>query len=260
MQNGSPNVNILMVDDNESNLLALETILQGDDRTLVRAGSGEEALQFLLHKECAVILLDVRMPGISGLETAELIRGRKKTQDVPIIFLTAYDSADKDDLSKGYMLGAVDYIIKPLDPEALKSKVAVFVELYKKNEQVKHQAELLHEKNIQLENANFQRLGKLVELGKRLTAERDPEALLQVFCDAARDILGSRNAYVRIMGQDGRSVRFFVGETLDVETAASEGIREGIREVDAGILSALSSKDKAVRVSYAEDARIDFSD
>jgi signal transduction histidine kinase/DNA-binding response OmpR family regulator len=251
METNTPQVNILMVDDNESNLLALETILQGDDRNLVRAASGDEALQYLLRNDVAVILLDVRMPGISGLETAELIRGRKKTHDVPIIFLTAFDSADKQDLSKGYSLGAVDYIIKPLDPDALKSKVAVFVELYKKTEQVKHQAELLHETNIELENANFQRLGKLVELGKRLTAERDPQTLLQVFCDAARDILGSRNAYVRIMEQDGSSVRFFVGESLDVETAA----REGIREVDESIFNAFSSKDKAIRVSYPARGR-----
>jgi signal transduction histidine kinase/DNA-binding response OmpR family regulator len=245
-------VNILMVDDNESNLLALETILQGDDRNLIRAASGDEALQYLLRYDVAVILLDVRMPGISGLETAALIRGSKRTRDVPIIFLTAFDSTDKQDLSKGYSLGAVDYIIKPLDPDALKSKVAVFVELYKKTEQVKHQAELLHEKNIELENANFQRLGKLVELGQRLTAERDPETLLQVFCDAARDILGSRNAYVRIMEQDGRSVRFFVGDALDVETAATEGIRQ----IEAGVLIAFSSKDKAMRVSDSARGRV----
>jgi signal transduction histidine kinase/DNA-binding response OmpR family regulator len=251
MQTNPTQVNILMVDDNESNLFALETILQGDDRNLARAASGDEALQYLLHNDVAVILLDVRMPGISGLETAELIRGSKKTRDVPIIFLTAFDSADKQDLSKGYSLGAVDYIIKPLDPGALKSKVAVFVELYKKTEQVKHQAALLHEKNIELENANFQRLGKLVELGQRLTAERDPETLLQVFCDAARDILGSRNAYVRITEQDGRSVRYLVGDALDVETAA----REGIRQIDDGVLRAFCLKDKAIRVSAAARGR-----
>src|SRR4030095_13776357 len=216
MQSDMPKVNILMVDDNESNLLALESILKGGDRTLVRAASGDEALQYLLHNEAAVILLDVRMPGISGLETAELIRGSKKTRDVPIIFLTAY--TDKRDLSKGYLLGAVDFIVKPLDAAALKAKVAVFVELYKKTEQVKHQAELLHEKNIQLENANFQRLGKLVDLGQQLTAERDPETLLQLFCDAARDILSARNAYVRIMESDGVSLRYLVGDALDVET------------------------------------------
>ena len=109
-ETGPPRVNILMVDDNESNLLALETILQGADRNLVRAASGEAALHYLLYNDAAVILLDVRMPGISGLETAELIRGSKKTRDLPIIFLTAYDNTDKQDLSVGYSLGAVDFI------------------------------------------------------------------------------------------------------------------------------------------------------
>jgi signal transduction histidine kinase/DNA-binding response OmpR family regulator len=251
MRSNSPQVNILMVDDNESNLFALETILQADDRNLVRAASGDEALQYLLHNDVAVILLDVRMPGISGLETAELIRGRKTTRDVPIIFLTAFDTADSEDLCRGYALGAVDYIIKPLDPDALKSKVAVFVELYKKTEQVKHQAELLHEKNIQLENANFQRLGKLVELGQRLTAERDPETLLQVFCDAARDILGSRNAYVRIVEPEGTSVRYFVGDTIDVETAATEGIEQ----INEDILTSFSSKSRPIRASSRSNGR-----
>ena len=240
-----------MVDDNESNLLALETILQGGDRNLVRAASGDEALQYLLYNEAAVILLDVRMPGISGLETAELIRGRKKTRDVPIIFLTAYDSSDKQDLSKGYLLGAVDYIIKPLDAAALKAKVAVFVELYKKTEQVKLQAALLHEKNIQLENANFQRLGKLVDLGQQLTAERDPETLLQLFCDASRDILGARNAYVKIMESDGQSLRYLVGDAVDVETAA----RVGITKIDLKELNAFSSKSQPIRAPNAESSR-----
>jgi signal transduction histidine kinase/DNA-binding response OmpR family regulator len=251
MQTNPHQVNILMVDDNESNLLALETILQGGDRNLVRAASGDEALQYLLHNDVAVILLDVRMPGISGLETAELIRGRKKTHDVPIIFLTAFDSADKQDLSKGYSLGAVDYIIKPFDQDALKSKVAVFVELYKKTEQVKHQASLLHEKNIQLENGNFQRLGKLVELGQRLTAERDPESLLQLFCDAARDILGARNAYVRIMETTGQPVRYFVRDAVDVEAAANERTRQ----IDESTLDAFSSKSEPIRVPNTESTR-----
>src|SRR6266513_2634747 len=251
MKSNSPKVNILMVDDSESNLLALETILEGEGRNLMRAASGDEALQYLLHNDVAVILLDVRMPGISGLETAALIRGRKKTRDVPIIFLTAFDSTDKQDLSMGYSLGAVDYIIKPLDPDALKSKVAVFVELYKKTEQVQQQAALLHEKNIQLENSNFQRLGKLVELGQQLTAQRDPETLLQLFCDAARDILGARNAYVKIMGSDGQTLRYLVGDAVDVETAA----RVGITRIDVKTLNMFSSKSRPIRVPNAESAR-----
>jgi signal transduction histidine kinase/CheY-like chemotaxis protein len=201
----SSKVNILLVDDNESNLVALEAILHGEDRNLVRSGSGDEALHFLLDSDAAVVLLDVRMPGISGLETAELIRGRKKTRDVPIIFLTAYDNPDARDLSTGYSLGAVDYIVKPFDTDALKSKVAVFVELYKKTEQVKHQASLLREKNIQLENANFERLGKLIGLGQLLTAERDPQRLLETFCDAALHILCAGYVRVHISGLDNES-------------------------------------------------------
>src|SRR5215475_4862138 len=146
MENGKQSVNILLVDDNPSNLLALETILEAPDRNLVRASSGEEALRFLLDDDAAVILLDVHMPSISGLETAALIRGRERTRGVPIIFLTAYDSAGDSHISQGYSLGAVDYIVKPVDPEALKSKVAVFVELYRKTEQ-------LRESEVRLERA-----------------------------------------------------------------------------------------------------------
>jgi len=250
MDNHPHRVNILMVDDNESNLLALESILQGADRNLVRAASGDEALQYLLHNDAAVILLDVRMPGISGLETAELIRGRNRTRDVPIIFLTAYDDSDRQDLSKGYSLGAVDYIIKPLDPDALKSKVAVFVELYKKTEQVKLQADQLHEKNIQLENANFERLGKLVELGKRLTAERDPGTLLRLFCEAARDILGARDAYVRIVRKSDQSDRDSSRVAFEAESSSLDS-----RMIDEKVLRSHSSESRPVRVTNTGTAK-----
>jgi signal transduction histidine kinase/CheY-like chemotaxis protein len=201
----SSKVNILLVDDDESNLVALQAILQGEDRNLVRAASGDEALRYLLNKDAAVVLLDVRMPGINGLETAELIRARKKTRHVPIIFLTAYDNRDTRDLSTGYSLGAVDYLVKPFDVDALKSKVAVFVELYKKTEQVKQQAALLHDKNVQLETANVQRLGKLIDLGQLLTAERDPKKLLETFCESACEILGARYVKVRIFASENDS-------------------------------------------------------
>src|SRR5262245_11890630 len=244
MQSDSPKVNILMVDDNESNLLALETILQEEDRNLVRAGSGEEALQYLLDHEVAVILLDVLMPGISGLETAELIRGRQKFRDVPIIFLTAYDRPDRRDLSRGYSLGAVDYIIKPLDPDALRSKVAVFVDLFKKTEQVKQQATLLHEKNIQLENATFQRLGKLVELGQRLTSEHDVEQLLALFCGAARDIVGAQYALVSIVDSD-KSIIHLSESGLNISASTAEDLRQ----LNDAISSWLARTDQPIRVS-----------
>jgi CheY-like chemotaxis protein len=128
----SGQINILLVDDNPADLVSLETILQAPDRNLVRALSAGEALKFLVTKNAAVILLDVRMPDMDGFETAALIRRRERTRDVPIVFLTAYDSEGDTCATRGYGLGAVDDVVKPIDPEALKSKVAVFVELYRK--------------------------------------------------------------------------------------------------------------------------------
>jgi PAS domain S-box-containing protein len=133
----SGQINILLVDDNPVDLESMETILQAPDRNLVRARSGREALKFLVNKDAAVILLDVRMPDMDGFETAALIRRRERTRDIPIIFLTAYDSVGDTSAARGYGLGAVDYVVKPIDPEAVKSKVAVFVELYRKTEEIK---------------------------------------------------------------------------------------------------------------------------
>jgi CheY-like chemotaxis protein len=230
MEKGKQKVNILLVDDNPSNLLALETILQAPDRNLVRASSGEEALRFLLDDDAAVILLDVHMPSISGLETAALIRGRERTRGVPIIFLTAYSAGDLS-VSQGYSLGAVDYIIKPIDPEALRSKVAVFVDLYRKTEQIKRQADLLREQNIELENANLQRLSRLIDLGQRLASERDPEQVLERFCDEAREIMGARFATVGILKDDGGDLRHFFTSGFDRETAVKAGIPQACQRI-----------------------------
>jgi signal transduction histidine kinase/PleD family two-component response regulator len=236
MQAESQKINILMVDDSPTNLLALEAILQAPDRNLVRAASGDEALRYLLDTNVAVILLDVYMPGIDGLETAALIRGREKSRDIPIIFLTA-DSTGNRHIARGYSLGAVDYILKPVDPDILRSKVAVFVELFKKTEEVKRQAELLHEKNIELENANLQRLGKLIELGQELAAERDPKQVLEKFCAASRDIIGAEHAGVGVLAEDGGTLRYYchceVCESGDDENAspqASERVLDQLLE------------------------------
>ncbi|QMS88120.1 response regulator [Nostoc edaphicum CCNP1411] len=142
-------VNILLVDDKLENLLALEAILEKLGENLVRATSGEEALRCLLHQDFAVILLDVQMPGMDGFETATLIRNRGRSRHTPIIFLTAFSTSDQM-LFKGYALGAVDYLLKPLDPNILTSKVIVFVELFKKTEAVKQQAAQLVAVNTEL--------------------------------------------------------------------------------------------------------------
>ncbi len=137
-------VNILLVDDQPANLLALEAMLQGLGQNLIKAESGREALKWLLTHDVAVILLDVKMPDMDGFETAALIRQRDKSRDTPIIFLTAADKTHTEAV-RGYAVGAVDYLVKPVVPEFVRSKVSVFVELAKKSEQLRRQAEQLRE-------------------------------------------------------------------------------------------------------------------
>jgi signal transduction histidine kinase len=137
-------VNILLVDDQPANLVALEAMLQGLGQNLIKAESGREALKWLLTHEFAVILLDVKMPEMDGFETATMIREREKSRHTPILFLTAADKS-QDHAVRGYAVGAVDYLVKPVVPEFVRSKVAVFVELAKKSELLRRQTRLLVE-------------------------------------------------------------------------------------------------------------------
>src|SRR5713226_1956843 len=142
-------VKILLVDDQPENLFSLEAVLDTPGLELVKANSGADALKHVLNDEFAVILLDVKMPGMDGFETASLIRGRERSRHTPIIFLTAYKS--EEELFQGYYAGAVDYLFKPIVPDVLRSKVAVFVDLYKKTQLLKRNAETLEGKNKELE-------------------------------------------------------------------------------------------------------------
>ncbi|WP_433174527.1 response regulator [Actinoallomurus sp. CA-150999] len=171
--------NILLVDDREENLVALEAILSSLDQNMIRARSGEEALRALLTNEFAVILLDIVMPGMDGFEIARAIKRRRKTREVPIIFLTAAD-ADPDYAFRGYAAGAVDYISKPFDPWVLRTKVSVFVELYRKNQQLREQSELLR---TQFAAAPSEELA--AELQRRVAAVEEQLGTLAPF--AAQD-------------------------------------------------------------------------
>jgi diguanylate cyclase len=136
------NTGILLVDDDPTRLHALEVVLAPMKQHLVRAASGREALRLLLSRDFAVVLLDVRMPGMDGYETAELMRQRPQSEHTPIIFITAYGPSETD-VARGYSLGAVDYLFAPLVPEIVRAKVAVFVDLYRKSEAIKQQAAAL---------------------------------------------------------------------------------------------------------------------
>ena len=145
-------IKILVVDDREDNLFSIETILEKDNYTIVKANSGRAALKILLQQhDFSLILMDVQMPEMNGLETATIIYERDKLKTIPIIFITAY-SNDEEYIFKGYKMGGVDYIYKPINPELLRVKVGVFVELYRKNHQLVN-----HEKNLLAANKSLQR-------------------------------------------------------------------------------------------------------
>lgn len=162
-------VNILLVDDRPSNLLSLKALLERPDYNLVLAGSGPEALALVLRQDFAVILLDVAMPRMDGFETASVIKERDQSKLIPILFITA-SVYDMEHVFRGYTVGAVDYLRKPVDPHAVRAKVAVFVELYRQRKQIEAQAIRLHDAEVRLRQ-------------RAEVALQDSEALYQVTFD-----------------------------------------------------------------------------
>ncbi|HEX3773302.1 MAG TPA: response regulator, partial [Polyangiaceae bacterium] len=153
-----PPSKILLVDDQPKNLLALSAMLEPLGQEVVQASSGKEALRHLLREEFALVLLDVQMPVLDGYEVAELIRSREKSRAVPIIFLTAIHR-DQRLIARAYTVGAVDYILKPIEPEILRSKVAVFIELHQKTQIIRRQAEELR-RATERELADYKRFSE----------------------------------------------------------------------------------------------------
>ncbi len=139
------------MDDTPDSLVSIEAALNGLGEQLVLANSGKEALRHLLNEDFAAILLDVRMPDMDGFETAELIRSRPRSRQTPILFLTGY--RNEEHLFRGYDLGAVDYLFKPIVPEVLRSKVAVFVDLSRGNARLQEQADALRKQAEILQKA-----------------------------------------------------------------------------------------------------------
>ena len=163
---------ILVVDDEPNNRYALSQVLAELEETVVEAGSGEEALRFLLREECALILLDAHMPGLDGYMTAELIRRRERSRHIPIIFVSAVDR-DDEHIARAYAMGAVDYVFKPVDPIILRSKVAVLVDLYRKSAEVERKAALerfLLEENLRFRQEKLEAERQLRQVEERQTA------------------------------------------------------------------------------------------
>jgi len=171
---------ILVVDDREDKLLALEAILASLGQNIVKARSGKEALRLLLKQDFAVILLDVSMPGMDGFETASLIRKRLNSEHTPIIFVTAIGGSENH-IARGYSLGAVDYILAPILPDVLRAKVSVFVELHRKTELIRSQAECLRQDVAARKAAEEQVCLLNVELEQRITALTEVNRELEAF-------------------------------------------------------------------------------
>src|SRR5512141_622497 len=173
--------NILIVDDRDDKLLVFKTVLEELNQNVVTMRSGEDALRWLLDNDCAVILLDVNMPGMDGFDTAQLIRRRPRSAHIPIIFITAY--ADEMHTARGYSLGAVDYILSPVVPDVLRSKVAVFVQLFKLREQAGKKADermsLVREQAARAAaEAGTRRARFLAEASRILSSSLDAESLM----------------------------------------------------------------------------------
>ena len=215
-------VDVLAVDDNPNNLLSLEAVLADLGANLVKAHSGDEALLRVLERDFALVLLDIHMPGLDGFETARIIRSRERCKHLPVIFITAFEH-DSEQVQRGYALGAVDFLYKPLVPAVLKSKVAVFLDLHRKNLEVLRQAHLLrdasrreHEQNLaearvrwerERLRATNERLRTLVSMASLLLTESDPDLFVPAVCSELADRLGFEFGCAHLRTEDEREQR-----------------------------------------------------
>lgn len=256
-------VKILLVDDRPANLLALETILEDLGQELVQANSGKEALRHILNDDFAVILLDVKMPEMDGFETAALIRERERSRHTPILFITAHK--DDEHLFRGYYAGAVDFLYKPINPEVLRSKVSVFVDLSRKTELLKKHARVLELRNAELERTVAERQraedevrrlnGELERRVRERTEElvRANDELRQFGYAASHDLrepLRTVASYVQLLAR-----RY--SNTLDAEGREFMGyVTDSVHRMD-GLLSDLLAYSHQLNVRHQVMSKVD---
>jgi CheY-like chemotaxis protein len=225
METGSK-VNILLVDDNSANLLALEATLESLNQNLVSETSGEAALAQVYKEDFAVILLDVHMPGMDGFQTASLIRQNKRSRYTPIIFLSTIHSTE--DVLTGYSFGAADYLFKPVMPEILRAKVAVFIDLFKKNEELKYQKRL-----TMLTGAS----GKLLNSVKM--SELLP-AILDLSC--------------KLIDADAHALWFFSSSSNSWKIVSASGLSEDYKHVAIQTMSLDNIQDSPIATDLVDNS------
>ena len=255
-------VNILLVDDRPENLLALEAILEPLGQKLVRATSGPEALKCVLAGDFATILLDVQMPEMNGFEVDEIIKSRERSRTIPIIFLSAINKEEAY-VFKGYSMGAVDYVFKPFNPDVLKMKVAVFVDLFIKQREVQRQAELLRDaekRELELEHRTSM-LEAEARSAAKLTQMNDELHRRQVALEQA---MGARNRFYASMSHELRTP---INAVIGYSTLMLDGIygplnakqREGLQRTLKAARHLLELVNDVLDLSKIEAGKIELS-
>ncbi len=189
---------ILVVDDNDTNLIAIEAALQPLGRTMVLARSGVEALARLVEQDFALIILDIAMPGMDGFETARLVRGRVRNRSTPIIFLTGM-SLEDEELLRGYELGAFDFLMKPIRSEVLRAKVAVFLELQQRTDELRQEQARAHERELAIQRKRFESEVLEHQMAQMLEADRRKDEFLAILAHELRNPLQPLQTAVELM-------------------------------------------------------------
>jgi two-component system, sensor histidine kinase len=255
-------VELLLVDDRPENLLALEAILEPLGQILISAHSGEEALKCVLKHDFACILLDVQMPDMNGFDAAQIIKSREKSRYIPIIFLSAISKEDAY-VFKGYSMGAVDYVFKPFNPDVLRSKVAVFVDLYLKQQQIIEQADLLAESERR--ELELQHRAELLESEARSAAQlTELNTQLQARQKELEQAMGVRNRFYASMSHELRTpINAVIGySTLMIDNIygpLNEKQREGLQRTLKAARHLLELVNDVLDLSKIEAGKIELA-
>lgn len=258
-------VKILLVDDLKDNLLALEGLLRRDDIEIFTAKSGTDALEFMITNDFALAIIDVQMPGMSGFELAEFMRGAKKTKNIPIIFVTA--AANEQNFSfKGYESGAVDFLLKPLDAHAVKSKVNIFIELYRQKKELRTQlamitdlVEALNDAKVEAERANASKTQFLANMSHEI---RTPIGAILGFNDLMKNPDNSpeeNRHHMAVVERNSHQLLKLIDDILDLSKVdagmlAIESIPFSITELLADFSAAMKLKAEAKGIQFVLSA------